>query len=101
MMFIFNISPEAGVVTLIVFALIIAYRLKGKFPLGCAVVCIAFVWFTVKTCRELDEEEAAEQQRSEKIWKEIQEDKRLREERKKGCLLPDVDIEKNARETVL
>ena len=86
MKFIFDIYPTASVIVLILMVLILAYKLKGKFPIGCAVVCIAFVVFTVKTCRELVVEEALEQKRSEQIWKKIQEDKREREERKRERL---------------
>lgn len=85
-MFIFNISPTVAIIALIFIALILVYKLRGKFPIGFAALCIAFVVFIVKTCREIDEEEAEEKRRSEQIWKEIQEDKREREERKKERL---------------
>lgn len=79
----FNISPTAVCITLLFVVLLIAYKPKGKFPIGCAVVCIAFVIFTVKTCRELDAEEAAEKAQSEEIRKRIEQERLQREVRKK------------------
>ena len=78
-MFIFDISPTASVLVLIIFMLWFAYQLKDKYPLGCSVVFIAFMVFTIKTCRELDEEEAAEKAQMEQFYRQLEQEKLQRE----------------------
>ncbi len=81
-MLFFNISPTAAILTIIILALILVYQYKDKYPLGCTVVIIAFVVFTVKTCNELDEEEKAEQKRSEELIRKLEQEKLEKELRK-------------------
>ena len=83
-MFILNFSNTAFIVLAIIVVLWLSYELKGKFPVGCTVIFIAFVVFMVKTCREIDEEEAAEKARIEEIKNRLEEERFRRELRKKS-----------------
>lgn len=82
LLFLFEISGTTAIIVLIIILLCIVYRLRGKFPLGCALVAVLFIFFCVKTCRELDEEEEMERIRSEQIQKKIEEDKKALELKK-------------------
>lgn len=71
-MFFTNFFYVAGVVFVIIFALWLIKKLGTNYPIGCIILFIVFTVFCIKTCRELDEEEALEQRQREELMKELE-----------------------------
>lgn len=90
-------SYIAGIGLIIVFGLWLFKQKGGKFPLLAVAAVIAFVVFTVKTCRELDEEERMEQLRSEQIRKRIEAESDSMERHKRERL-KEITIEEYIKE---
>ena len=77
-------SPLAWlIIVVVIIAIWMAKEGGGQIRFGCLLIAGVFLFFTVKTCRELDEEEALEQKREEEIHKRIEEEKKMLEERKR------------------
>lgn len=92
-----HFSYIAGIGLLIIAALWLARLLGEKYPIGCAIGAIIIgAWF-VKTCREMDKEEEMEKKRQEEIWQKIQQDSKMKEEKKRERL-KEITIEQYIKE---
>lgn len=71
-----------GILFGLVFLIVLIKEAGKKYPLGCGIILIIFLVFTIKTCREIDEEERLEEQRSKEIDEKIKHEKLMLELRK-------------------
>jgi len=86
-----------ALVCILVFSFIIVKLMGQKYPVGFGILAIIILGFLIKTCRDIDREEAEQQKRVNEINQMIQEEKQRLEERKRERL-KEISLEEYIKE---